>query len=389
MKIVIIGNGVAAVSAVEAIREIDKNCEITIISKENEPFYTPCFLANYLSGEIAKDRLYLKNERFYDEQRVKTIFGNAVAEIKVEERSIRLSDGRELFYDTLLIAAGSNPIMPKLPNIEGGGVFSFKTMSDADRIISNLKKINSAVIVGAGFIGLEVAEAFIKKGINATVIERDSRVLPRMLDSETAEFVTSHMKKNGVKIMTEKEVKAICRRGGNITGVETKEEIIPCELVVIAVGVAPNLEMIRGNSIKVDKGVIVDDDMRTNIPDIYAAGDIAEMEIQGERKINPIWFYAAKGGRIAGLNMMGLKKRYAAPFTDMNVVTLFGLPVFSAGIQRGSKTLKHQDSKGIKKIYLDENECINGVQLIKDVAKGGLYLSLINKRVPYSLAGGQ
>ncbi|MHB1664374.1 MAG: NAD(P)/FAD-dependent oxidoreductase [bacterium] len=386
MKIVIIGNGPAAISAVEAIRETDKSCEITIISKENEPFYTPCFIANYLSGEIAKDRLYLKNNRFYDEQRVETILGNAVTEIKTKDQKVKLSDGSELFYNMLLIAAGSNSIIPKLPDIEGEGVFSFKTISDVHCIISKLEKANSAVIMGAGFIGLEAAEAFIKKGVSSvTVIERDSRVLPRMLDDEMAEYIKSRMEKNGVKIMTGKEIKAIQRKDGNITGISTKEEIIPCELAVIAAGVAPNLEMIRNNAVKINQGVIVDEYMRTNIPNIYAAGDIAEMEIRGEKKINPIWFNAVKGGRIAGLNMAGHENRYAVPFTDMNAVTLFGLSVLSIGIQRGLKMLKHQDSKGIKKIYLDENECINGVQLIGDVAKGGLYLSLINKRVPYSL----
>lgn len=384
MNITIIGNGPAAISALETIRGIDKSCEITIVSKEKEDAYSPCFLANYLSGEIEKDKLRLRGKRFYDEQMVETIFGNPVTEIIFKDRKVKLKSGRELCYDFLLIAAGSNPIIPELPNIAGNGIFSFKTISDIDNIMSSIKNVNAAVVMGSGFIGLEAACALKKRGINVTVIEKEDKVLPRMLDNEMAEIVRSHMEKNGVRIMTGAVIKSIQRKQGEVEGVQVDKESIPCGLLVVAAGVRPNLEMMRGDSIRTNYGVIVDDRMRTSCAGVYAVGDIAEMEIQGVRKINPIWFNAVKGGEIAGFNIMGIKRRYAVPLIDMNTVTLFGMPILSVGIQKGVSMVKRRrDGKGIRKVYLDENGRINGVQLIRDVARGGLYLSIIDRHISY------
>ena len=384
MNITIIGNGPAAISALETIRGIDKSCQITIVSKEKEDAYSPCFLANYLSGEIEKDKLRLRGKRFYDEQMVETIFGNPVTEIIFNDRKVKLKSGRKLCYDFLLIAAGSNPIIPELPNIAGNGIFSFKTISDIDNIMSFIKNVNAAIVMGSGFIGLEAACALKKRGINVTVIEKEDKVLPRMLDNEMAEIVRSHMEKNGVRIMTGAVIKSIQRKQGEVEGVQVGKESIPCGLLVVAAGVRPNLEMIRGDSIRTNYGVIVDDRMRTSCAGVYAAGDIAEMEIQGVRKINPIWFNAVKGGEIAGFNIMGIKRRYAVSLIDMNTVTLFGMPILSVGIQKGVSMVKRRrDGKGIRKVYLDENGRINGVQLIGDVARGGLYLSIINRHISY------
>lgn len=144
MKILIIGNGPAAISAMEAIRTREKNCEIIVVSKEKEPAYTPCFLYKYVSGEIGKERLYMRAEDFYDKNKIKIIFGVAVTEIIPDDKKVRLSDGNEILYDSLLIAAGANPVIPKIPGIEGDGVLSFKTTADADRILSiakNQKKL--------------------------------------------------------------------------------------------------------------------------------------------------------------------------------------------------------------------------------------------------------
>jgi len=378
MRIIIIGNGAAAISAVEAIRRWDRDCVVTIVSKEREPAYTPCFLSSYLSGEIGKDRLYIRDSRFYDDNKIETIFGNAV--IEVRDKWIRLSDGRDLLYDRLLIAAGSSPVVPQLPDIEGGGIFSFKTIADAEGIRSIIEDADEAAVMGAGFIGLEVAEALKKKGVKVTVIEKEDRILPRMLDNEMSGIVRKHLEDNGIRIITGKEIKSIQRVRGMLSGLDLGGETVPCRLLILAVGVRPNLEMIRDGFVKIGKGILVDDHMKTNIDNIYAAGDIAEMETP-IRKINPIWFNAVKGGEVAGLNMIGIEKRYDIPLVDMNVVTLFGLSVLSVGIQKGTRTLKVNDAKGIRKIYLDEDGHVVGAQLIGDVTKGGLYLSVINKRL--------
>ncbi len=390
MGIVIIGNGPAAISAMEAIRKVEQDCEIIVISKEKEPAYTPCFLYRYVSGEIGKERLYMRAEDFYDKNKIKTVFGVAAIEIIPNDKKVRLSDGNEILYDSLLIAAGANPVIPQIPGIEGDGVFSFKTVADADRILSIAKKSKEAVIVGAGFIGLEIAEALHRCGLTVTVVEREDRILPRMLDIEIAEIIKKHIQGNGVKILTGREVISIERDKNNKIKavVLDKDDTISCDFLIAAVGVRPNLAMLKNGFINTGRGILVDKNMQTSIPNIYAAGDIAEMEVSGIRKINPIHMNAAKGGWIAGCNMTrnmtDMTMGFDAHLEDMNVVTLFGLSVLSHGIQRGDEVIKRQNSKGTIKIYLKEDDSINGVQIIGDVSRGGLYLSLMRKGIPVS-----
>ncbi len=386
MELVIVGNGPAAISAAEAIRETEKSCGITVISKEKEPAYTPCFLSRYVSGEIGKERLYIKERDFYERNRINTILGNAVTEIMPNDKKVRLSDGTELLYERLLMAAGSNPVVPKLPGIEGEGVFSFKTMTDADGILSLVKKFSEVVVIGAGFIGLEIAEALSRRGVMVAVVEREDRILPRMLDKEIAEIVKKHIQGKGVKIHTGRDVVYIERdRKNKLKGVVLdKAGTIPCDFLIAAIGVKPNLEMLKDSLIMTGHGIIVDRHMETNIPDIYAAGDIAEMEIGGIRKVNPVQMNAARGGWIAGCNMVGIERGFDAHLEDMNVVTLFGLSILSLGVQKGSRAIKRQSSSGMIKTYLKEDDSLNGVQITGDVRRGGLYLSLMRKGVPVS-----
>ncbi|NCO83619.1 MAG: FAD-dependent oxidoreductase [Nitrospirae bacterium CG_4_10_14_3_um_filter_44_29] len=386
MGIVIIGNGIVAISAVEAIRQLNRDCEITIVSKEREPAYTPCFLYRYVTGEIGKKRLYIRGDDFYDANRIKIISGAAVAEVIPDDSRVRLSNGTGLGYNRLLIAAGSNPVIPKIQGIDGDGVFTFKTISDADRILSKIKKYREVVVIGAGFIGLEIAEALCIKGCRVTVVEREDRILPRMLDSEMAEIVQRHIEKNGIKILTTKEVVLVKRGFGNkVKGVMLNDgKTIPCDMVIASVGVKPNLEMLKNGSIKTNQGILVDDRMRTNISNIYAAGDIAEIEIGGIRKVNPIHINAVKSGWIAGCNMVDNERYFDAHLEDMNVVTFFGLPVLSIGVQKGEKVFKRDTPKGMIKVYTGGDGLLRGAQLIGDVLKGGIYLSLMRRGVPLS-----
>jgi len=384
MKTVIIGNGPAAVSAVEAIRSVDGTSGITMISRESWPAYTPCFLSRYLAGEIGKKGLFMRDDDFYEKNDVRTIFGVSVTEVRDDENEVVLADGTKLSYDALLIAAGSNPNIPKLPGIEGEGVFFFKTLADADMINAGLGKNKKAVVVGAGFIAIEIAEALHTKGMDVTIIGRRNGILLRMLDEEVAGLVARHIESRGVRLIGGRTLASVRRgRENRLEGVVLDNgDAVACDMLVIASGVSPNLEMVKNTSIRTGRGILVDGQMRTSVSNVYAAGDIAEVEIGGTRKINPIHPNAVKGGWIAGCNIAGQAKAIDIHLEDMNVLTFFGLSVLSIGVQKGAEVFRRSSSAEVVKAYAGEDGLLQGIQLVGNVAKGGLYLSIMRRGIP-------
>ncbi len=381
MNIIIAGNGPAAISAVEAIREIDRSSSITLLSREKERAYSPCYLYHYISEDISRDKLYIKEDDFYEKNNVNILFGISLEKVIPDKRSVRLSNGKTLTYDRLLLATGAEAVLPGIPGIQGEGVFFFKSLQDAERIISIIPKIKKAAVIGGGFIGLEIAEALRKKGISVTVIEKEDRLLPRMLDKEMAGIVSSHLLKNGIDIITGKVIKEIERRDGHLCGLTTRDGItVPTDIVIVSAGVRPNIKPAEDTGIRTARGIIVNEKMETSIPDIYAAGDVAEIEIKGIRKLNPIWLNATVSGSIAGSNMIRISKKLDAHIPDMNMINLFGLYIFSAGSPEGTGSVKREDSAGIKKFIFDEDNRLKGIQIIGNEAlKGGLYLNLLGR----------
>jgi NAD(P)H-nitrite reductase large subunit len=385
MHITIIGNGPAALSSICAIRKWDRQCEITVVSKENEPPYSPCFLAKYVCGETTRERLYLKDRRFYVEHRINALMGTSAMRIDTAGSRVVLSNGKALPYDRLMIAAGASPMVPEIPGITGEGVFTLKTVFDADRIIKKAKASRNAVIIGSGYIALEIAEALKKAGLSVTLVARKDRILRRMLDSETTGIVMEHVIKNGVNIITKNEVRSVERSRIKKTlkkVILSSGEAIACDMLVVAIGVRPNLGMTAGSPIRTGHGIITDGAMRTSVPGIYAAGDIAETEIQGTRKLNPIHINAVSCGEIAGANMVGMNRALDSHIYDMNVLTVFGMQILSLGSYETGLVLRRDDSRSMVRISLKDSGQIAGVRIIGDVAKGGLFLSLMKKGIP-------
>jgi nitrite reductase (NADH) large subunit len=388
MKIVIAGNGPAAISAIEAIRASDRASEIIVLSKEKEQAYSPCFLYHYVSGEITKEKLYIKEEDFYEKNNVHLLAGIYLEKVNPHDKRLLLSDGKKISYDKLLIATGAEPIIPSIDGIEGEGVLPFKTLQDTERILAKIEcrggegTVRKAVVIGGGFTGLEIAEALKKRGLYVTVIEKEDRVLPRMFDREMAEIIKDHLTNNHIDILTGTKVLKIEREKGNIKAIRTDRGTIDTEIIIISAGIRPNIGPVSNTDIKTERGIIINERCETNIKDIYAAGDVAELEIKGIKKINPIWSNATIQGTVAGSNMVGVEKRIPEHLPDMNLINLFGLYIFSAGMPEGPKAIKREDLSGIKKFILDEEERIKGIQIIgKASLKGGLYLTLLSHKI--------
>ncbi len=388
MKIVIAGNGPAAISAIEAIRASDRTSEIIVLSKEKEQAYSPCFLYHYVSGEITKEKLYIKEEDFYEKNNVHLLAGIYLEKVNPHDKTLLLSDGKKISYDKLLIATGAEPLTPSIDGIEGEGVLTFKTLQDTERILAKIEgrggeaTVRKAVVIGGGFTGLEIAEALKKRGLYVTVIEKEDRVLPRMLDREMAEIIKDHLTNNEIDILTGTKILKIEREKGNIKAIRTDKETIEAEMIIISTGIRPNIGPVSNTEIKTERGIIINERCETNIKDIYAAGDVAELEIKGIKKVNPIWSNATIQGTVAGSNMVGAEKRIPEHLPDMNLINLFGLYIFSAGMPEGPKAIKREELSGIKKFILDEEERIKGIQIIGNASlKGGVYLNLLSHKI--------
>jgi NAD(P)H-nitrite reductase large subunit len=348
-----------------------------MLSKEDTPFYSPCPLAEYIEGSVSRDSLFLRDRAFYDANRITTLFGCPVVAVDTAARRVRYGGARggEIEgYDRLLIAAGAAPIMPPIPGLrDTPGVFAMKTLADADGILSHARGARRAVVIGSGFIGLEAAQGLLRRGLQVTVVEAVDQVLPRMLDAEMAGRVRRRLESHGMDVLVSSPAEAVLGGVYGVRAVQAGGREIPCDLVVCAAGVRADLPMLEGSGLATAKGVVVDYCMRTSQPDVYAAGDIVELN----GGTVPNWPNAVSTGRVAGANMMGVDRRHAGLET-FNVVRIFDVPVASFGAVTGDHILRWESGSVIRKVVVTDGK-IAGAQLWGDVNGAGLYHEMMKK----------
>ncbi len=388
MKYTIIGNSFAGVFAVETIRKVDPAGAIRVIAEEKEPAYSPAMLHEYLSGVAGKDLLYLRPSDFYEKHGVETVFGSSVTKIDTKNRTLSLSK-KKMEYERLLIATGGTPFIP--PGIDGldkfDNVFTFTRKSSVDSMMKKMKGVKSVVVLGAGLIGLQCAEGMAHRGVKVSVVELADSILPMALDDDAAKLVLKELHEEGVEVLTGNTITKINGKGKKINSVTLKSgEKIPCEMVVVAVGVRPNVDFLKDSGIKTDRGILVDDKMQTNVKNIYAAGDCAQgLEIlSGKRMPLPIIPIATAHGTIAGSNMAGKGRSYGGGLS-LNALQFGGLQLVSYGFIRdeeNAEVLKEGPSGEVYKKVIIKNGKITGVVLVKDIERAGLFRYLLEKRVP-------
>ncbi len=379
MRIVIIGNGPAAVAAAEVARELDGGCDISVISREAVPFYSPCPLAEYVEGSLRREQLFLRDQAFYRERRIRTMFGNPATSVDTAARLVRLGDGEAVEYDRLLIATGARAVMPAIPGLaDTPGVFCLKTLADADGILAYLGRARQAVVVGSGLIGLEAAQGLLRRGLRVTVVEALRQVLPQVLDREMASLVERRLTDHGIEVMTGCPAEAVLAGGAGVAAVMAGGREIPCQLVVVAAGVRPDLSVLAGSGVAAFTGILVNDRMETSLPGVYAAGDIVEAPgIDGRRRVLANWPNAVNGGHVAGSNMIGVERRFRG-LENLNVVRIFDLPVSSFGVQTGERTLRRQVGGTVEKLVLAGGRIVGG-QAFGSVGRAGLHRELMRK----------
>lgn len=391
MKYLIIGNSAAAIGAVEAIRKNDKRNPINIISDEPYLAYSRPLISYLLAGQVIEEKMYYRNEDFYRDNNVKTIFSKRVTGVDVKKRQvIMLADKKKVEYDRLLISTGGVPFVPPIKGRERKNVYTFTKWKDAEDIIGLSKRIKKAVVIGAGMIGLKAIEGLNAIGADVTVIELAPEVLSRALDKDASRIVQKKMEWAGVEVITNNEVTEITGRGGVAAGVVLRDKRrIKCDLVIIAIGVVPNTGFLKKSGIKINRGIVVDERMETNIEGVYAAGDVAEAlnMLTNEKMPIPIWPLAYRQGEIAGDRMSGGSLVYKGGF-PMNSIEFPGAPTISIGIidPRGDGyefLIKNDSANGNYKKIIIKNERLVGAILVgDDIDRAGILTGLIKEQRP-------
>ncbi len=383
-EVLIVGNGPAAVAAVEQFRLFDRSSPITLVSKEEVPFYSPCPLADYVEGSVTRERLFLRPGSFYRDHGVKFIGGGTAVGIDASRGELWIEkDGmdRSLPWTRLLIATGAAAAMPPIPGLEAAsGIHTLKTLADADAIVFAAGAARSAAVIGSGFIGLEAAQALRRLGLTVTVIEALDRVLPQMLDADLAQLVQARLEANGVTVRCSSRVEAVESDHGRVRGVRLGGETIPVDLVVIATGVRPALGWLAGSGIATDIGIITGESMETSVSGVWAAGDVAQAPAwDGVLRSIPTWPNAVSTGRIAGASMAGSSVRHRG-LDLVNVVRVFGMAVATFGEYRGDETFDFMGAGVRRRVHVSQGRITRG-QFLGDISNSGALLEMMRKEI--------
>lgn len=393
MKYVIIGASAAGVQAAEELRKLDKETKITVISQEKYPPYSRCLLSRFVDGRLPQDRLYFKTQRFFKDYNIEGILDTMIVAIDKTAKKIIAQDKQEFAYDKLLLATGSSPWLPKIEGLNLNDVYSFHSLGDAYKVIEKINHSKQAVVIGAGFVGLEAAYALVKRGLKVTVIEKCSQVLPNQMDITASHIIQEDLEELGVEIILDESVISI-EGDAEVDSVITADKSrIQCDLVIIATGVKPNKELAEQIHIDTNKGILVDEFLTTSDSDIYAAGDAIEIQdiSTGKRVVSATWFNAVLQGKFAAYNMAGLRKRYVQAVGIQNAVQFHQIPAISFGKtlieneedQREHEVISTHKDKIYKKLAL-KGDKICGMIFVGDIAKSGFYAALIRHEINVS-----
>ena len=378
MQYVIIGNSTAAVAAAEKIRAIDTAGSITMISDEPYHTYGRPLISYYLLGKTDAERMKYRPSDFYERNRIDTIFSTRVEKIDAEKKKVILSNGKKMGYDKLLVATGSRPFNPPMEGIESVPCkFNFMTFDDAQALEKVLSPDKSVLIIGAGLIGLKCLEGIADRVREVAVVDMADRVLPSILDEYGASLVRHELEEHKATFYLSDSVQKFV---GNTAHLKSGKEI-SFDILVVAVGVRPNVELVKDAGGKVGRGILTDDRQETSLKDVYAAGDCTESyDITAQTsRILALLPNAQFQGACAGTNMAGGEAHFTNA-VPMNAIGFFGSHILTAGSYFGD-TYVEKSGDTYKKLFYSENK-LNGFILVNRPEKAGIYTSLLRNATP-------
>ena len=385
MRYVVIGASAAGISGVKTLRELDKEAEIILVSKD-ENVYSRCILHHYISNHRDVEALSFVDKNFFEENNIKWIKGVEVKSIDDKAQKLVLSNGEDLAYDKVMLCTGASAFIPPVEGLrEAKNVVGLRNLEDAILIKEEAKKVKNIVVLGAGLVGIDAVSGLLGQGLNVSLVEMGDKILPLQLDKYTSEVYQNKFAEEGVnlklgvraeKLILDKEnnPKALVINTGNGT------EEIPCELVIVATGVRSNTAFLEGSNIEFDKfGLIIDEKGKTNIENVYGAGDITGR--------NPIWPTAVKEGIIAANNMLGNEMIMTDFFGSKNTMNFVGVPTMSLGdTEPKDETYKVDvkiDGDNYKKIIHKDGR-IYGAIIQGDLSYAGVLTQLIKENIDIS-----
>ncbi|MBI5177650.1 MAG: NAD(P)/FAD-dependent oxidoreductase [Nitrospinae bacterium] len=357
MEYLIIGCGVAGITAAQNIRKLDATGGITILTEEPYPFYSRIRLIDFLAGALKPESLLLKKPEWYKTNNINMVTGAKAVAVDANTKSVSASDGNQYRYDKLLLATGGISFVPPMAGTDQKGVFSLRTLRDALEIVAYAKEHRRVLIIGGGLLGLEAGHNLIKAGNEVTVAEFFPRLLPRQLDAEGAHVLKTQMEKSGFTFHLGVKSKEIAS-GANALLLEDGRKI-DCDMVLVSAGVRPDMALAKTLGLSAGKAVTVNDRMETSAPDIFAAGDVAE-----HREVYyGIWPAADKQGETAGINMAGGNATYEGT-TMANTLKVAGINMFSAGeIDAEGKweSIVYKDDVSFRKLVIREDRIVGAI----------------------------
>ncbi|MBF0495187.1 MAG: NAD(P)/FAD-dependent oxidoreductase [Deltaproteobacteria bacterium] len=392
MNYVIVGNGVAGISAAEAIRQLDPGGRLTMIAAETFPPYCRPMISLLLEGAVTPEKLPIRPPSFYEQLQIQPILGDSVVSLDVPNRMMHTRQGRTVAFDRLLIATGAdpNPIPAMKPGMKN--VFFMRTEVQVRQMLDVLPQVRQALVLGGGLVGFKAAYALLHRGLQATMLIRSDYPLAMQVDDQAGKMILKELVGHGLEVKV----------GVDVTGFDGVEKVtrahlsdgtdLPCDLVIVSKGVSPALSFVSGDQIKVNQGIVVDEYLATTAAGIFAAGDVAEARdiTRGTCRINAIWPEAVDQGRLAGMNMAGRRVAYRGSL-GRNVIRIFDLDVMTGGLVHPPAEPAYEVHSALdlrrrtyRKLVFHQDRLV-GIIMVNAIDQGGILLSLIRSRMPLAI----
>lgn len=379
MEYVIIGNSTAGIAAAESIRKLDQAGSITILSDEAFPTYGRPLISYFLLGKTDAAHMNYRPADFYRKNNIRTMFSVRAEHIDAAKKQVLLQGGKKVKYDKLLVATGSRPFVPPMEGLDKNEYFTFMTYADALALEKQLAPEKKVLIVGAGLIGLKCLEGIADRVGKVTVVDMAPHILPSILDDYGASIIQKQLEKHGAEFYLSDSVASFEKDVAHLKSGAT----VPFDILVVAAGVRPNVELVKEAGGKVGRGILTDDRQETSLKDVYAAGDCTESyDITcGQSRILALLPNAQFQGSCAGTNMAGGEAHFTNA-VPMNAIGFFGSHVLTAGSYFGD-TYEEKEGETYKKLFFDGDK-LNGFILIDLPERAGIYTSLLRNQTSLS-----